>query len=174
MRMPARTDQTHVEDVKDLHKILLPSSNLVLITFGKDESVDRIPFTLLDNIPLDLGQSSAIENVNKWITLHAHCRSGSRSQPSDGIEDGLVELIQLSSLQFPVEYLTYIATGPPKVDEILIVGHRVLDRRESELYFRGGGKRNVLESWSRGRSRSQRRLGPVGYHRCPLQGLKLG
>ena len=55
LRIPNETDRTHVEDVKDPHKILLPSSNLVLVTFGEHESVDRIPFTLLDDLPLDPG-----------------------------------------------------------------------------------------------------------------------
>ena len=111
--------------MKDPHKVLLPSSNLVLIASGEDESVDRAPFTLLDDLPLDLGQSSAIE-ICQWITLRTHCRSASRSQLPNCIEDRLVELVQMSSLQFPIEHLTYIATGPPEVDEILIVCHRVL------------------------------------------------
>ena len=53
--------------MKDPDQILLPSSNLVLIAFGEDESMDRIPFTLLDDLPLDLGESSKIENACKWI-----------------------------------------------------------------------------------------------------------
>ena len=58
--------------MKDPDEILLPSNNLVLIGFGEDESVDRAPFTLLDDLPLDLGQSSVVEIVCQWITLHAH------------------------------------------------------------------------------------------------------
>ena len=58
--------------MKDPDKILLPNCNLVLIAFGEDESVDDIPFTLLDDLPLDLAQSSAIETVCQWIALHSH------------------------------------------------------------------------------------------------------
>ena len=87
------TDRTHIEDAKDPHKVLVPSRDLVPIAFGEDESVDGIPFTLLDDLPLDLGQSSAIENVSQRVTLGAYYRPGSRSEPSDRIEDGLVELI---------------------------------------------------------------------------------
>ena len=61
--MSNRTNRTHVKYVKDPEKILLPGSNLVLVAFGEDESVERISFTLLDDLPLDLGQSSTIENV---------------------------------------------------------------------------------------------------------------
>ena len=100
--MPTGTNQAHVEYVKNPEKILLPSSNLVLIAFGEHKSVEGVPFTLLDDLPLDLGQRSTIDNGGKWITPRAHYRSGSRCQPSNRIEDGLVELIQLSSLQFPV------------------------------------------------------------------------
>jgi hypothetical protein len=48
--------------MKDPDEVLLPGSNLVLIAFGDDESVDRVPFTLLDDILLDLGQCSAIKS----------------------------------------------------------------------------------------------------------------
>jgi hypothetical protein len=48
--------------VKDPDKVLLPNCNLVLIGFGDDKSVDRVPFTLLDNPTLDLGQCSRIKS----------------------------------------------------------------------------------------------------------------
>ena len=53
--MPYGIDRTHVEDTKDHGKVLLPSRYLVLIAFGEDESIYRIPFILLDNLPLNLG-----------------------------------------------------------------------------------------------------------------------
>ena len=133
MRTVNRTKRTHVEDVKDPDKVLLPRSNFILVTFGEDESVDRIPFTLFDDLPLDLDQSSAIEDVGKRIAVRAHCQPGSRSQPSNRIENRLVELFQLPSLQFPVEHLAHISASPPEVDEILIIGHRVLERCKSAV-----------------------------------------
>ena len=54
--------------MKNSDKILLPSSDLVLIAFGEDESVQCIALALLDDLPLDLGQGSKIEIVCKWIT----------------------------------------------------------------------------------------------------------
>jgi hypothetical protein len=83
--------------------------------------------------------------IGKWIPLGAHEQSGLRSQLSDRIENGLIELVQLPPLQFPVEYLTYISTSLPEVDVILIVGHRVLDGRESEVHLRRAGG-NARES----------------------------
>ena len=62
--------------MKDPQKVLLPSSNFVVITFGEGELVDRIPFALLDDLPLDLIQGPAIESVGKWITLRAYYWSG--------------------------------------------------------------------------------------------------
>ena len=149
--MPKTTNRTHVENVKDPDKILIPSSNFVLIGFGEGESTYRIPFTMLDDLLLDLGQSSAIGKVRKWITLHAHYLPGSRSQPSDRIEDGPVELIQSSPLQFPVEYLAYIAASAPEIEEILIVGHRVLYGCESAVRQVHLEDSNLPESLSRGR-----------------------
>jgi hypothetical protein len=75
-----RSNGTYVEGVKDTDEVLLPRSNLALIPLGEDESMDRAQFTLADDLPLDLGQSSAIEKVGKWNTLRARYRSGSRSQ----------------------------------------------------------------------------------------------
>ena len=84
--------------MEDPDKVLLPSRDLVLVAFGEDKSIDRIPFTLLDNPPLDCGHGSAVGNADKWVTLGARYRPGSRSKLSNRIEDGLVELIQLFSL----------------------------------------------------------------------------
>ena len=62
LRMPNRAGRTHVEDVKDPEKILPPNSNLVLIALGEDESVDRTPFTLFDDLFLHFPHRSAIKS----------------------------------------------------------------------------------------------------------------
>ena len=98
MWIPNRFNRTYVEDVKDPDKILLPRSNLTLIALGEDESVYHTPFTMLDDLPLDLGQGSATDNVGKCNSRRGNYQSGSRSQLSDRIEDGLVELIQFPPL----------------------------------------------------------------------------
>ena len=134
--MTNRCNKTHVEDVEDPKEVLLPSHNLVFITLGMEESGGHVPFTLLDNLPLDLAQGSVIEGISKWTVQNAHRWFDSRSQTSDRFEDGLVELIQSSAFQSPVERLTYISTSPPKVDIILIVGYRILGRRESGVQRR--------------------------------------
>ena len=69
--MPERANRTHIENVKDPEKILLPSSDLSLITLGENESMYRVPFTMLDDLTLDLGQGSASENIGKYINLCA-------------------------------------------------------------------------------------------------------
>ena len=63
-----RINLTHGEDLKDPDKILLPSRNLVLIGLREDESENRVPFGLLDNLPLDLGDGSVIK-VSKSLEV---------------------------------------------------------------------------------------------------------
>ena len=91
---------------------------------------------------MDLGQSSVIKYISKWIAPERdNFWLGSRSQTSDRIDEWLVEFIQSSPLQSPVECLTNISASPSKFEIVLIVGHRVLDKhkRESEVRFRRVG-----------------------------------
>jgi hypothetical protein len=80
------------------------------------------------------------------VNRHVYRLSGSRSQVSNRIEDGLVEFVQPFPIQSPVKYLTHVTAVPSKVDVILIVGPGVLCERESAVRFHRGG-RGVLESW---------------------------
>ena len=59
--MPSRTDYTHVEDVKDPDKVLLPSRDLLLVALREYESGHYTALALLDDFFLDPGQSSEIE-----------------------------------------------------------------------------------------------------------------
>jgi hypothetical protein len=47
--------------VKNSDKVMPPSGNLVLIVLRVEESGDRIPVTLLEDLPLDLEDSPVIE-----------------------------------------------------------------------------------------------------------------
>ena len=124
-----QNNQMYVEDVKKLHKVLLPSGDSVPISPREDESEEWVPFTLFGNLPLDLPYGSAIEtSVSGPLGVRgAGCYS--LSQISNRIEDKLVEFFQLPSLQSPVERLAYFPAILPKLDIVLIVGHRVLDGR---------------------------------------------
>jgi hypothetical protein len=51
--------------VKDPDKVLIPSSNLILIALREEEPEDYIPFALLTDIPLHLGHGSAIDGHRK-------------------------------------------------------------------------------------------------------------
>ena len=55
------TNRTHIKDVEKPDKVLLPSSDLVLITLRKGESGHCIPFAPLNGLPLHLGHGPAIE-----------------------------------------------------------------------------------------------------------------
>jgi hypothetical protein len=46
--------------VKNPDKIVPPDRDLVLIVLRVEDSGDHVPVTLLDDLPLDLGDSSAI------------------------------------------------------------------------------------------------------------------
>ena len=56
-----KIDWTHIEDVKDPNKVILPSGDLVLIDLRMEHSGEHIPFFLLNDLPLDLGHGSGIE-----------------------------------------------------------------------------------------------------------------
>ena len=70
--MTNRCNKTHVEDVEGPNKVLLPSRDIIFITLRMNESGGRIPFTLLDDLPLDLGQGSVIEGISKWTAQRTH------------------------------------------------------------------------------------------------------
>jgi hypothetical protein len=58
--IPNITDRTHIEDVKDPDKFLIPTNNLVLIALREDESKKCASFAVLIDLPLHLGHGSAI------------------------------------------------------------------------------------------------------------------
>ena len=63
LRVPNRIDCTHVKDMKDPDKVLLPSRNLLLVAPREDKSGHSIPLALSDDLLLYPGQSSAIETL---------------------------------------------------------------------------------------------------------------
>ena len=54
---------THVEYVEDPVEVLPPTRNHIFVGLRMEDSRDRMPFTLVDDLPLDLGHSSAIETL---------------------------------------------------------------------------------------------------------------
>jgi hypothetical protein len=63
--------------MKDSHKVLLPTRNLLLVALREDESDHCISFTLLDDLPLDPRQSPMIVTLVSrllavWIAGPAH------------------------------------------------------------------------------------------------------
>ena len=56
-----RTNYTHIKDVKNPDKVLLPSRDLLLVALREDESGHYTALALLDDFLLDPGQSSEIE-----------------------------------------------------------------------------------------------------------------
>jgi hypothetical protein len=58
--IPNITDRTHIEDVKDPDKFLIPSNNLVLIALREEESEECASFAVLIDLPLHLGHGSTI------------------------------------------------------------------------------------------------------------------
>jgi hypothetical protein len=69
-QMPDGTNRTHVEDVKNPEEVPIPTGNLVLIAFCEHEPRERIPFTLLADLLLDLGHGSTTGTpVNEFRLL---------------------------------------------------------------------------------------------------------
>ena len=56
------SDWTYIEDVEDPIEVRLPGSDLLSIVLREEESRDHISSTLLDNLPLNLGHSSGVED----------------------------------------------------------------------------------------------------------------
>ena len=115
--------------MKDLDKVLVPSSDIILIVLREGEPGDYISFALPINLPLNLSHSSVIDStpVSGSLVVDIAGLVHVRSQISDRIEDGLGWFVQLYPTQSPVKYLAYITTIPPKFDVILVVGQGVLD-----------------------------------------------
>ena len=61
LAMINRSDRTHVKDTKNPVQVRPPSSDRLIVVLLVETSRDRISFTPLDDVPLDLGYSPAIE-----------------------------------------------------------------------------------------------------------------
>ena len=122
--------------MKDPIEVLSPSGNRILVILRVEESRDRISFTLLGDITLNLGYSSVNKTSDQWIVRRVRCLSDSRSKFSDGHKHGPVEIVQSPSIQPPVEGLTHIPAGYSELDVILFVSHAVLGKRESKTHHR--------------------------------------
>ena len=120
-----------------------PSGDLVLIVLAETLG-NPSPLFVLDGVSMDLGHSSAMR-TSAYKTLNVRiCRSDSRSQLADRTYDGLAECTQGRPLESPVENYTHLTTGPPKVDVILFVCHRVLGNVSHKLVFAEQGKHTLI------------------------------
>ena len=60
-RVPDGTYRTYIEDVEDPDKVVPPNGDIFLIALRVEQPGCHIPFTLLDDLPLDLANSPAVE-----------------------------------------------------------------------------------------------------------------
>ena len=58
--------------MKDPVEARLPSDDRIFVALRVEGSRDHIPLTLLDHLPMDLGNGPAIETLGKWIIQRAH------------------------------------------------------------------------------------------------------
>jgi hypothetical protein len=54
-------NKTYVEEVQDPVEVLSPGGDRTLIDLCVDESRERVPLTLFDDVPPDLGYGSAMK-----------------------------------------------------------------------------------------------------------------
>ena len=59
--------------MKDPIEVLLPSGNRIFVVLRAEESRGRMPFALLDDLPLDLGHSSGVKASGEWVTRRVYC-----------------------------------------------------------------------------------------------------
>ena len=70
-RLPNRIDWTHVEDLKDPVEVLSPCRNSIFVVLRVDNPGNSAPFTLLDDLVLYPGYSSAMARFLS-ASLSAH------------------------------------------------------------------------------------------------------
>ena len=121
-----------------------PSGELVLIVLRVETLGNPSPLFVLDGVSMDLGHSSVMRTSAHGTLNVRICRSDSRSQLTDRTHDGLAECTRGRPLQPPVENHTHLTTGPPKVDVILIVCHRVLGDVRHKFSFAKQGKHTLI------------------------------
>ena len=61
--MPNRTDLTYVEGIKNPIKVRPPCGDRILIILHTVRSGERIPFTIFDDLLLDLRHSPVIKSI---------------------------------------------------------------------------------------------------------------
>ena len=57
-----KSDRTHVEDIENSVQVRPPGGDRLIITLRVETSRDRVSFTSLGDVPLDLGHSTGIES----------------------------------------------------------------------------------------------------------------
>ena len=60
---PSEIHLTHIEDVENSVEVLPPTHDRIFVGLRMECSRDRMSFTLVGDLPADLGHSSAIETL---------------------------------------------------------------------------------------------------------------
>ena len=97
-----------------------PGSDRPIIALRVQTPRDRVSFTSLNDVSLDLGHGPVIESFEK-ITPRTYCWLNLHRQLRNCPEDGLTELIHLSSVHSPVKGFASIGAGQPKLDVVHFV-----------------------------------------------------
>ena len=87
---------------------------------------DRVPFPFLDDLPLDPPQRATIECIVSEVFQTVHYWLNLRRQPFNRLAHRVIKVFQQLPVQPPAEGGTDIGAGQPKLDAVLLVGHRLL------------------------------------------------
>lgn len=105
-----------------------------------EEPGNGVALTVFGDLSLDLRNSSTTSSVGKPPPVRA---AGStlnlRRQLTYRLARGPTEVAESLPTHSPIERSAYIDAGQPKVDIILIAGHRILDKCGLELNRCGMG-----------------------------------
>ena len=93
-----------------------------------DKLRDWVPFTLLDDLPLDFRQRATIKDLVSEVFRTDRHNLNLRRQLFDCLAHGVVEVFQQLPVQSSAEGSTDVGAGQTKFDAILLVGHRLLYR----------------------------------------------
>jgi len=130
--------------MKDPVEFYPPSGNHLLVVLRVEKFGEETPFTLLDDVSVDLRHGPAIDNVvSKSCTISVP-RFYSRCQLPNRLAYRPAELIQSPSVHPPVESPTHIGACQPELDKVGFVGHRVLVSVSLEQISGEEGKRTLI------------------------------
>ena len=142
-QLSRESDGTYIEDVKDPVELQLPARDRLFVGLRVEMSRDRTSFLPIDDVPVDLGHSPAIESSMSESPGFQPLVYNSRFQLLNRRHHRLTQFV-LSAARPPEEGLTDISAGHRKLNILYLIHHRVLCTSASNQQTSTGGKPTLI------------------------------